>query len=169
MLFSADPHHAIAAFPAGVKSIANILRRLTTFTFSVHRNSLLGNLDNFFAYVSFSERPRPVPYDAWGPPTRRWFNNHDSGTYLAVFAATAVGQRYVKPCRITGAPIAQFNPNQADAAKVRNDGSRGADHGETHKRGEVIGREWGGAERFRKRKKLAHRIWIPYLSNPVSV
>ncbi|KAF9445398.1 hypothetical protein P691DRAFT_270992 [Macrolepiota fuliginosa MF-IS2] len=85
--FYADPHHAIVIFMVYVR-LAGLTS--TYFTFFIHRSSLVECIDKFSAFTSFDDRPKPVPYDEWGPPVCRWFAVDDLMWLAATFDQTYI-------------------------------------------------------------------------------
>ncbi|KAF9442874.1 hypothetical protein P691DRAFT_680660 [Macrolepiota fuliginosa MF-IS2] len=108
--FYTAPQHAIVVFCIGVQSTGFV-----GFMFFVHRSSLVGFLDKFSSSTSFTNRPRPVPYDEWGPPACRWINGERSWIEITF------GQRFIVPPpeRATGRkPLTLIDFNPIDVAKV---------------------------------------------------
>ncbi|KAF9449349.1 hypothetical protein P691DRAFT_703326 [Macrolepiota fuliginosa MF-IS2] len=114
--FYTDPYHAIAIFNVFIQSV-DIPGNLIDFTLFVHRSSLVGYLDTFSAFTSSEERPKPVPYDNWGPPACRWFN-HSFEDHEIGWIAAAFGQRYVASVSSITAPLLLLNFNPINVAKV---------------------------------------------------
>ncbi|KAF9449341.1 hypothetical protein P691DRAFT_728062, partial [Macrolepiota fuliginosa MF-IS2] len=166
--FGADPHHAIVIFDVVIRP-ADRSQNTTKFAFFVHRSSLVRCMDIFSAPISSGERLKPVPYDAWGPPVCRWFNESVDG-YLIRRIAGAFGQRYIASATNTMAPLLLLNFNQVDVAKVlvakkrtsqaetqcKGDQNAGQDEGRGYFEGKLL--EGNGEWEAREERKVKEAV-----------
>ncbi|KAF9448585.1 hypothetical protein P691DRAFT_800519 [Macrolepiota fuliginosa MF-IS2] len=114
--FYTDPHHAIIIFKITIYPTGTP-QTVSDFVFFVHRSSLVEILETFSASISSDERPKPLPYDDWGPSVCRWFNDSVDGYRIGNITAV-VGQKFVTSAKSGPAPLILRNFNQIDVAKA---------------------------------------------------
>lgn len=114
--FRDSPADAVIIFSLLIQDALPLnLAQMHTFTFVVHRRSLLKQIDPTCSQVCPPAYAAvPAPWTRWGPSSTRWF---DCGEVAMTWITTTAGQRYASMSSTSPAPICvrDFNPFRARA------------------------------------------------------